>query len=110
MRRSQNSLSALLFAAGLFLVGLTLWLLRQSHCAADLKQRLGDIESALGMESEALIAFFVGALLLVFAVSVARPFSSKWIQLAAWIAFLPLTYGAFLGISLFFAGTWPCMR
>jgi hypothetical protein len=65
MTRSRISLAAVLFVVSTALIGLARWLARTSHCAADLKQGFGDIESAMDLEGQALLAFFSGARLLV---------------------------------------------
>ena len=111
MARSQISLAAVLFALSAASIGAAWWLLQLSSCAGDLKQGFGDIEGALALEGQAFVAHFVGALLLVFSFSVARPFPSKWVQLGAWLAFLPLTYLTFLAVAFSTAGaSWACAR
>ena len=110
MTRSQTTLAAALFVLSAALIGTAWWLLQRSGCTGDLKQGLGDVEEALALESQAFIAHLVGALLLVFGISVATPFPSKWVQLGAWVAFLPLTYLTFLAMSFSTIGaTWACM-
>lgn len=98
MTRARLSLSSVLFAVSAVLIGAAWWLLERSDCAGDLKQGFGDIEAALAFEGQAFIAYLVGALLLIFGVSVARPFSSKWAQLGAWVAFFPLVSLSFLAL------------
>ena len=111
MTRAQSSLAMLLLLLGAVLLGSAWWLLQRSGCAGDLKQGLGDVEAALALEGQAFIAHFAGALLLVLGVSVAKPFPSKWVQLGAWVAFLPLTYLTFLVLVFSTAGgTWACAR
>lgn len=109
MTRSQTTLATALLVLSAALIGMAWWLLQRSGCAADLKQGIGNVEEALALEGEAFIAHIVGALLLVFGISVARPLSSMWIQLGAWLAFLPLAYLTFLALSFSAAGTtWAC--
>jgi hypothetical protein len=111
MTRAQTSLAVPLLVLGAVLLGAAWWLLQRSGCAGDLKQGLGDVEAALALEGQAFLAHFLGALLLVFGVSVARPFPSKLMQLGAWVAFLPLTYLSFLLLAFSSAGgTWACAR
>jgi hypothetical protein len=73
MTRSRSSLAVPLFVLGAVLLGTAWWLLQRSGCAGDLKQGFGDVEAALALEGQALMANFAGALLLVFGGSVARP-------------------------------------
>lgn len=109
MTRSQTSLVTILFVMSVALIGAAWWFLQRSGCAGDLKQGFGDVEEALALEGQAFIAHFVGALLLVFGISVARPFPSKWVQLGAWLAFIPLPYLTFLAMSFATKGsTWAC--
>ena len=109
MTRSQTTLAVVLLVLSAVLIGTAWWLLQRAGCAGDLKQGFGDVEGALALEGQAFIAHFVGALLLVFGISVARPFPSKWVQLGAWVAFLPLAYLTFLALSFSTAGTtWAC--
>jgi hypothetical protein len=111
MTRSQTSLATLLLVLGVVLLGSAWWLLQLSQCAGDLKQGIGDVEGALALEGQALLAYLGGALLLVFAVSVARPFRSAWVQLGAWLAFLPLGYLTFLVLVFSTSGgTLACAR
>jgi hypothetical protein len=97
-----------MLALGIALISLAWWFVRASHCAADLKQGFGDIEAGIGFEGQGFLAFFAGAMFLAFGASVAKPVSSKWGQLSAWVAFLPLTYGAFLMLGLSVRGAGPC--
>jgi hypothetical protein len=109
MTRSQTTLASTLFVLSAALIGTAWWFLQRSGCAGDLKQGFGDVEGALALEGQAFIAYFVGALLLVFGISVARPFPSKWVQLGAWLAFVPLAYLTFLAMSFATAGAkWAC--
>lgn len=111
MTRAQSSLAVLLLLLGAVLLASAWWLLQRSGCAGDLKQGLGDVEAALALEGQAFLTHLVGALLLVFGVSVARPFPSKWVQLGAWVAFLPLAYLSFLVLAFASAGgTWACAQ
>jgi hypothetical protein len=111
MPRSQTSLAAVLFVLSAIVIATAWWLLHRSGGVADLKQGFGDIEEALGLQGEALILHFIGALLLALGVSVARPLHSKWVQLAAWLSFLPVTYLAFLVMAVAATSTiWGCAR
>ena len=104
MPRSRVTLAIVPLLAGAVLVGVAWWLLQLSACAGDLKQGFGDVESALALEGQAFIAHLVGALLLVLGASVARPFPSMWVQLGAWVTFLPLAYFTFLVLAFSSAG------
>lgn len=111
MNRSQTTLATALFVLSAALIGTAWWLLQHSGCAGDLKQGFGEVEDALALEGQAFVAYFAGALLLVFGVSVARPFPSKWVQLGAWLAFIPLACLTFLAMSFATAGaTWACTQ
>jgi hypothetical protein len=108
MTRSRTSLAVALFAFSAVLIGLAWSFVHASHCAGDLKQGFGDVEAALGLEGQGFLAFLAGAMFFAFGASVAKPVSSKWAQLAAWVAFIPLTYAAFLGLGFAAGGAWPC--
>jgi hypothetical protein len=111
MTRTQTSLATVLLVLGVLLLGSAWWLLHLSGCAGDLKQGIGDVEAALALEGRAFLAHLCGALSLVFSVSVARPFGSRWVQIGAWLAFLPLAYLTFLLLAFSTAGgNWACAR
>jgi hypothetical protein len=105
---ARTTLASALLTVGVVFVALAWWFLEQSACAGNLKQGVGDIEAASALEGQALISHLVGALLLAFGISVAWSKSSNWLQAAAFLAFFPLTYAVFLGMSLAQAGIGKC--
>ena len=109
MKRPQALVATTSLVFGAALISTAWWLLLRSGCAGDVKQGFGDVETALALEERAVIALFMGVILLVFGISVARPFQSKWVQLGVCVFSLQLAYLAFFAMSFLKSGSvWAC--
>jgi hypothetical protein len=104
----RASVPSLALVAALLVVG-SWWYLQRSACVGDLKQGVGDVQTAFELEGRALAVHLLG--IMTIAVAASTHLRPLWFRGIAVLAALPCAYVSFLALGLFGGhAAWVCAR
>jgi hypothetical protein len=107
----QRLLKVSFCSLGVLLLSISWWHIQQSHCVADLKSGLGDIESGLSFENTA-VAFHLSSILFFFLalfIHIQNQFKLWWVRAVFLAVLLPVIASmSFLAVSFSGHASWVC--